>query len=164
MGTVGILVNNAGVTRHTGFLDIDDAEWRWMVETHLYGTFYMTRAALPDMVAAGGGSIVNVASELALIGRARQAHYVAAKAGVVGLTKSLAREFGPNNVRVNAVAPGPTMTGMLTNHERLASEADLPLRRVGRPEEIAAAVAFLCSSDATWITGQVLSPNGGAVI
>jgi 3-oxoacyl-[acyl-carrier protein] reductase len=164
IGLVTILVNNAGVDRMTPFLDIDDAEWRWMVETHLYGTFHCARAFLADMVAEGQGCVVNITSELALIGRTRQVHYVAAKAGIIGLTKALAREFAPKGIRINAVAPGPTLTDMLTDHERRQAEKALPLGRVGRPSDIAAAVAFLCSDESSWTTGQVLSPNGGAVI
>lgn len=165
LGTIDILVNNAGVAKHTPFVDIAEEEWDWMFQTHIYGTYRCTRAVLPGMLAAGGGCIVNITSELALVGEAELVHYVAAKSAIIGFTKALAREVGPRGIRVNAVAPGPTDTRILTDEERTPQyAAGIPLRRIGRPEEIGATVAFLCSSDGEWYTGQVVSPNGGAVI
>jgi 3-oxoacyl-[acyl-carrier protein] reductase len=111
------------------------------------------------MTVAGTGAIVNVSSELVDLGGTRHAHYVAAKAGVVGLTRALARELGPSGVRVNTVAPGPTATRMIDAES--IDPATIPLGRVGRPQDIAAAVTFLASEDASWITGQVLRVNGG---
>jgi 3-oxoacyl-[acyl-carrier protein] reductase len=165
LGTVDVLVNNAGVLRHTPFLEISPEEWRLIFETNVDGAFHCIQACLPAMLERGEGCIVNVASELALVGEPLLVHYSASKAALVGLTKALAREVGPLGVRVNAVAPGPTDTRILTEEERSeAYAARLPLRRLGRPEEIAATVAFLCSEDASWYAGQVLSPNGGAVM
>jgi 3-oxoacyl-[acyl-carrier protein] reductase len=165
LGAVQILVNNAGVARHTPFVDIAEDEWDWIFQTNIYGVYRCTRAVLPDMLAAGSGCIVNLSSELALVGEAEQVHYVATKCAIIGLTKALAREVAPQGVRVNAVAPGPTDTRILADEERTSRFTDgIPLRRLGRPEEIGATIAFLCSSDAEWYTGQVISPNGGAVI
>ncbi len=165
LGPVTILVNNAGVARHGPFLQISEDEWDWMFQTNVYGAFRCTREVVPDMVAARSGCVVFITSELALIGEPELAHYVAAKAALIGLTKSLARELGPAGIRVNAVAPGPTDTRILTDEERTPEFARrLPLGRLGRPDEVAATVAFLCSDEGSWYTGQVLSPNGGAVI
>jgi 3-oxoacyl-[acyl-carrier protein] reductase len=165
LGPIEILVNNAGVARHTAFVDIDEDEWDWIFQTNIYGVYRCTRAVLPAMLNAGTGSIVNLSSELALVGEAMQVHYVATKCAIIGLTKALAREVAPHGVRVNAVAPGPTDTRILSDEERTAEyAASIPLRRLGRPEDIAATIAFLCSADAQWYTGQVISPNGGAVI
>jgi NAD(P)-dependent dehydrogenase (short-subunit alcohol dehydrogenase family) len=165
LGPVDVLVNNAGVLRHTPFLEISPEEWRLIFATNVEGAFHCIQACLPAMLERGEGCIVNVASELALVGEPLLVHYSASKAALIGLTKALAREVGPLGVRVNAVAPGPTDTRILTEEERSeAYAARLPLRRLGRPEEIAATVAFLSSADASWYAGQVLSPNGGAVM
>jgi 3-oxoacyl-[acyl-carrier protein] reductase len=165
LGPVDLLVNNAGVLRHTPFLEIPEEEWRWVFQTNVDGTFHCIRACLPGMLERGRGCIVNVASELALVGEALLVHYSASTAALVGLTKALAREVAHLGVRVNAVAPGPTETRILTEEERSRGYAErLPMRRLGRPEEIAATVAFLCSDEASWYAGQVLSPNGGAVM
>ncbi len=165
LGPIDALVNNAGVLRHTPFLEITPEEWRLIFQTNVEGVYHCIQACLPAMLERGEGCIVNVASELALVGEPLLVHYSASKAAVIGLTKALAREVGPLGVRVNAVAPGPTDTRILTEEERSeAYAAELPLRRLGRPEEIAATVAFLCSEDASFYAGQVLSPNGGAVM
>jgi 3-oxoacyl-[acyl-carrier protein] reductase len=165
LGPIEILVNNAGVARHTPFIDIDENEWNWIFQTNIYGVYRCTRAVLPAMLDAREGCIVNLSSELALVGEAMQVHYVATKCAIIGLTKALAREAAPYGVRVNAVAPGPTDTRILSDEERTTEyAASIPLRRLGRPEDIAATIAFLCSADAQWYTGQVISPNGGAVI
>lgn len=165
LGPIDVLVNNAGVLRHTPFLEITPEEWRLIFETNVEGAFHCIQVCLPAMLERGDGCIVNIASELALVGEPLLVHYSASKAALLGLTKALAREVGPLGVRVNAVAPGPTDTRILTDEERSeAYAASLPLRRIGRPEEIAATVAFLCSEDASFYAGQVLSPNGGAVM
>jgi 3-oxoacyl-[acyl-carrier protein] reductase len=136
-------------------VDITEEEWDWVFQTHIYGTYRCTQAVLPDMLAARHGCIVNISSELALVGEPELVHYVAAKSGIIGFTKALAREVGPHQVRVNAVCPGPTDTRILTDDERTdAYASNLPLRRIGRPGEIAATIAFLASSDAEWYTGQ----------
>lgn len=165
LGPIDVLVNNAGVLRHTPFLEIREEEWRWVFRTNVDGAFHCIRACLPGMLERGRGCIVNVASELALVGEALLVHYTASKAAIVGLTKALAREVSHLGVRVNAVAPGPTDTRILTQEERSRAYAErLPMRRLGTPDEIAATVAFLCSDEASWYAGQVLSPNGGAVM
>jgi 3-oxoacyl-[acyl-carrier protein] reductase len=165
LGPIDVLVNNAGVLRYTRFLDIDEEEWRWVFAVNLDGAYRCIQACLPSMLERRGGCIVNIASELALVGEPLLVHYTSSKAALMGLTKALAREVGPLGVRVNAVAPGPTDTRLLTEEERGPAYATrLPLGRLGRPEDIAATVAFLCSDDAAWYTGQVLSPNGGAVM
>jgi NAD(P)-dependent dehydrogenase (short-subunit alcohol dehydrogenase family) len=165
LGNITVLVNNAGVARHTPFLEISEEEFDWIFQTNVNGTFRCTKAVLSNMLTAGHGSIVNISSELALIGEPELVHYVAAKSAIIGFTKALAREVGPRGVRVNTVCPGPTDTRILTDAERTEEYArTLPLRRLGTPDEIAATIAFLCSADGGWYTGQVLSPNGGAVI
>lgn len=165
LGPVDTLVNNAGVIRYTPFLRIDEEEWRWVFAVNVEGVYRCIQACLPGMLERGRGCIVNVASELAFVGEPELVHYSATKAAILGLTKSLAREVGPLGVRVNAVAPGPTDTRMLTEEDRSdAYVGRLPLRRLGRPEDVAATVAFLCSDDADWYAGQILSPNGGAVM
>jgi NAD(P)-dependent dehydrogenase (short-subunit alcohol dehydrogenase family) len=162
VGPVTILVNNAGILVRDEFLDIDEGRWDRVVQVSLYGTYRCARAVVPGMLREGRGTIVNMASELVDLGATMHAHYVAAKSGVIGLTRALARELGPRNIRVNAVAPGPTDTRMI-DRDRITPELlrSIPLGRIGRPQDIAGAVAFLCGDDAAWITGQVLRVNGG---
>ena len=165
LGPIAILVNNAGVARHTPFIEMEEEEWNWMFQVHVYGTCRCIWRVLPGMIARKGGAIVNIISELALVGETGLSHYVAAKCAVIGLTKSLAREVGPLGIRVNAVAPGPVDTQMLTDAERSEEFIRaLPLRRLGLPQDIAPTVSLLCSDEGSWFTGQVISPNGGAVI
>jgi NAD(P)-dependent dehydrogenase (short-subunit alcohol dehydrogenase family) len=162
LGPVTILVNNAGMLIRNEFLDIDEHEWDRVLQVSLYGSYRCARAVVPGMLRAGRGTIVNVASELVDLGATLHTHYIAAKSGVIGLTRALARELGPRNIRVNAVAPGPTDTRMIDG-DRITPEflQTIPLGRIGRPRDIAGAVAFLCGDDAAWITGQVLRVNGG---
>ena len=143
---------------------MDDAEWRRMIEIHLFGTFYCTRAALRIMEERGGGAIVNMASVAGLAGIPGSAHYGAAKAGIIGFTKSVALEVGGGNIRVNAIAPGWIATPMTADAPAMLQQLIVmrtPLGRVGEPDDIAAVALFLASDDARFVTGQVVSPNGG---
>jgi 3-oxoacyl-[acyl-carrier protein] reductase len=164
-GRIDGLVNNAGVMPESPFLEISDAEWEEVMRTDLFGAFYTCQAVLPQMVEQGSGVIVNIASRLGQIGFAGVAHYSAAKAGLIGLTKSLAKEFGPKGIRVNAVAPGVTLTDMgsqVTEGEvGRRRQAELPLGRFGQPDEVANAVIFLLSDASALFLGQTLNPNAG---
>jgi len=164
-GRVDGLVNNAGLTQVGPFLDIDPAEWDAVIRTDLTAAFHTSRAVLPSMVERGSGSIVNIASRLGQMGITETAAYSAAKAGLIGLTRSLAREFGPRGIRINAVAPGVTITEMTTDlvdieagKQRLR---DMALGRFGRADEVAEAVVFLLSDRASLFLGQTLNPNAG---
>lgn len=166
-GPPGILVNNAGFLRQSRFVDLGVEDFDRMIAVHLRGNFLCTRAVLPDMLSKGRGVVVNVASQLGQIGGVELCHYSAAKAGIIGLTKSLAREVSSLGVRVNAVAPGPVNTELvadLTAQWRAAKEAELPLGRFGEAHEVAATVAFLASDDAALYVGQTLGPNSGDVM
>jgi 3-oxoacyl-[acyl-carrier protein] reductase len=164
-GRVDALVNNAGLTQVGPFLDLEPSEWNAVIATDLTAAFHTCRAVLPSMVERGSGAIVNVCSRLGQMGIAETAAYSAAKAGLIGLTRSLARDFGPHGVRVNAVAPGPIATDM--TEDLLASEEgrrrlrDLPLGRFGRPDEVADAVVFLLSDASSLFLGQTINPNSG---
>lgn len=166
IGPIDGVVNNAGIMPITPFLEMDPAEWDRVLKTDLYGTYHVCRAVLPFMTERGHGSIVNVSSRLGHIGAPRLAHYSAAKAGVIGLTKALAREFGPFGIRVNAVSPGPTMTEMgasgTQGEEGRRKLEESALRRFSEPGEVAAAVIFLLSDASSAFTGQTLSPNAGS--
>jgi NAD(P)-dependent dehydrogenase (short-subunit alcohol dehydrogenase family) len=161
LGPVTVLVNNAAILRRTPFVEIGEAEWDEVVRVALYGAFNCARAAVPGMISAGSGSIVSIGSELTTLGGELQSHYVAAKSGVIGLTRALAYELGPLGIRANIVAPGPTQTTMLSTELPASFLEGVPLRRLGRPEDIAGAVAFLAGDDASWVTGQVVGVNGG---
>ena len=164
-GHIDGLVNNAGRTQVGPFLGIDPGEWDAVIRTDLTAAFHTCRAALPSMVERGSGSIVNIASRLGQIGVAETAAYSAAKAGLIGLTRALAREFGPSGVRVNAVAPGVTVTEMTTDlvdsEEGRRRLRDMPLGRFGRADEVADAVIFLLSDASSLFLGQTLNPNAG---
>ncbi|MGS5089735.1 SDR family NAD(P)-dependent oxidoreductase [Hydrogenophaga sp. A37] len=168
VGTIDVLVNNAGIIQEKAFLDTTEADWDRLLGTDLKSVFLVCRAVLPGMVARRGGAIVNIASDLGILGRERYAPYCAAKAGVIGLTKSLAREFAPQQIRVNAIAPGPVATAMVSlehmSAEWVEKELAIPQHRLGEPEEIAASALFLASDLARFYTGQVLGPNGGSVM
>ena len=160
-GRVDILVNNAAVRREIDFARLDYEEWRAILATILDGAYLCAHAALPHLIAAGGGSIVNIGGLSSYTGAARRAHVIAAKAGLVGLTRALAHDLAPHAITVNCVAPGLIDTrrrGPEPAHH--ASHATLVGRR-GTPEEIAAVVRFLCGPDARYITGQTLHANGG---
>lgn len=164
-GRIDGLVNNAGQTQVGPFLDIEPAEWESVIRTDLTAAFHTSRAALPAMVERGSGSIVNIASRLGQMGITETAAYSAAKAGLIGLTRSLAREFGPKGVRINAVAPGMTVTEMtadlLDSETGRARLRDMPLGRYGRADEVADTVIFLLSDAASLYIGQTLNPNAG---
>jgi 3-oxoacyl-[acyl-carrier protein] reductase len=164
-GRIDGLVNNAGRTQVGPFLEIEPGEWDAVLQTDLTAAFHTCRAALPSMVERGNGSIVNVASRLGQMGIAETAAYSAAKAGLIGLTRALAREFGPRGIRVNAVAPAVTITEMTTDlvesEEGRRRLRDMPLGRFGRADEVAEAVIFLLSDASSLFLGQTLNPNGG---
>lgn len=166
LGGLDGLVNNAGIMPETPFLEIDEEEWRRVIDTDLTAAFHTCQAALPKMLEGGSGAIVNVSSRLGQIGFAGVSHYATAKAGLLGLTKSLAREFGPLGVRVNAVAPGVTVTDMtahiVDSADGSSRLAGTPAGRFAQPVDVAAAVAFLLSDDSAMFHGQTLNPNGGS--
>ena len=163
-GKVEILVNNAGITRDGLMLRMKRADWDAVLSTNLTGAFLLTQALMPAMLKARWGRIVNLTSVVGETGQAGQANYAASKAGLIGLTKSMARELASRSITVNAVAPGyieTPMTEVLNEQQRAAMLTQVPLGRAGSPEEIAHAVAFLASEQAGYITGHVLDVNGG---
>lgn len=167
VGTPGILVNNAGITRDNLLMRMKDEEWDAVIETNLSSVFRLSRAVARPMMKAKGGRIVNIASVVAVMGNAGQANYAAAKAGILGLTKSVARELGPRGITVNAVAPGfidSDMTRALPDEQREALLGQIPLGRLGQPEEVAEAVAFLAGPGGGYITGTTLHVNGGMLM
>ena len=164
-GRIDGLVNNAGLTQVGPFLEIEPAEWDDVIRTDLTATFHTCRATIPSMLERGDGAIVNIASRLGQLGVPQTAAYSAAKAGLIGLTRSLAREFGPRGIRVNAVAPGFTITDMTAElaegEEGQRRLRDMPLGRFGRADEVADAVIFLLSDTSSLFLGQTLNPNAG---
>lgn len=161
------LVNNAGHVHQARFENLRPTDFDRMIAVHLRGTFLMTKAVLGGMLKKKKGAIVNIASQLGQIGGVELVHYSAAKAGIIGLTKALAREVSSEGVRVNAVAPGPINTPLvmsLSKNWRKAKAAQLPLGRFGEPEEVATTVAFLLSEEASLFVGQTIGPNSGDVM
>jgi len=164
-----VLVNNAGLQGFDPFLSIDAETWNRVLAVNLTGTFNCCQAVVPDMIDAGWGRVVNISSSSAQGGQPLMTHYVAAKAGVIGFTKALALELGPKGITVNTIPPGFIDTPMLRASEREGflgkgveyNAARTPVRRIGRPEDIAAACAFLVRDEASYITGQVIGVNGG---
>jgi 3-oxoacyl-[acyl-carrier protein] reductase len=166
-GACSLLVNNAGYVHQAPFETLSVEDWDRMIAVHLRGTFLCTRAVIESMLAAQDGVIINIASQLGQIGGIDLCHYSAAKAAIIGLTKSLAREVSTRDVRVNAVAPGPIATELsmaLSEEWRRAKTAELPLGRFGDPEDVAETVAFLASPAAKIYVGQTLGPNSGDVM
>jgi 3-oxoacyl-[acyl-carrier protein] reductase len=163
-GRIDILVNNAGVTKDGLAVRMKPADWETVLQTNLSGAFYLTQQVLPGMMRERWGRIVNISSVVGEMGNPGQANYVASKAGLIGLTKSLAQEMGSRNITVNAVAPGfieTDMTHGLTPELKQKMLDQTPLKRMGTPQDIAGAVKFLVSEDASFITGHVLDVNGG---
>ncbi len=163
-GGIDILVNNAGITRDGLIFRMSAEEWSDVISINLTSAFYMSRALSRPMIKQRGGSIVNVASIVGVIGNAGQTNYSASKAGLIGFTKSLAREVAGRNVRVNAVAPGfikTKMTEKLNDEQRQKLQEQIPMGRIGEPEEVAKVIVFLCSDLASYVTGQVIQVTGG---
>jgi 3-oxoacyl-[acyl-carrier protein] reductase len=164
LGKVDILVNNAGITRDTLMLRMKRKDWDEVLNTNLTGTFLLTQAIAAAMLRARYGRIISITSVVGQTGQAGQINYAASKAGLIGLTRSLARELGSRNITVNAVAPGyieTPMTAVLNETQRAAMLANVPLGRAGTDNDVAHAVAFLASDDAAYVTGHVLNVNGG---
>lgn len=163
-GSPSILVNNAGITRDNLLMRMKDDEWQTIIDTNLSSIYRLSKAVLRGMMKARHGRIVNIASVVGMMGNAGQSNYAAAKAGMIGFTKSLAREVGSRGITVNAIAPGfidTDMTRALPDEQRLALIQNIPLNRLGDVQDIANAVAFLASEEAAYITGETLHVNGG---
>lgn len=164
LGAAAVLVNCAGISAQKQFQDITDADWAQMLGVHLTGAFYLTRALLPGMLHNKAGRIVNIASVWGETGGACEVHYSAAKAGLIGMTKALAKELAPSGITVNAVSPGAVDTAMMWQLGDAVCQsvaAEIPLGRLGTPEDVARAVLFLAGDGGAYITGQVLAVNGG---
>ncbi|MBN9486211.1 MAG: 3-oxoacyl-[acyl-carrier-protein] reductase [Alphaproteobacteria bacterium] len=164
MGKIDILVNNAGITRDNISMRMKDEEWEKVLEVNLTGTFRLTRAAMRGMMKRRAGRVINITSIVGVTGNPGQANYAAAKAGLIGMSKSLAQELASRGITVNCVAPGfiaTPMTDVLTDDQKKAILGRVPASRLGTPEEIAAAVVFLASDEAAYVTGQTLHINGG---
>jgi 3-oxoacyl-[acyl-carrier protein] reductase len=167
LGRIDVLVNNAGITRDATLAKLGDDAWSAVLSVNLTGTFLMTRAVVPHMIERGGGVVLNAASIVGVLGNFGQSNYVASKAGVIGLTRTWARELGKKGVRVNCVAPGfiaTDMTSQMPPQVLDGMKAHTPLGRLGAPEDIARAYVFLASDEASFIHGQCLGVDGGLVI
>lgn len=166
-GRVDVLVCNAGLARQELFTDVTQDQWRQMLGVNLDGVFHCCQAALPDMIRRKAGRIVTLSSMWGQVGASCEVAYSAAKAGVIGLTKALAKEVGPSGITVNCVAPGvieTEMNGLLTQETKDALAEETPLERMGHPREVAETIWFLVSEAGSFFTGQVLAPNGGFII
>lgn len=167
LGSLDILVNNAGITRDTLIMRMSDEDWDKVLAVNLKGTFNFIKAACRPMMKARRGKIVNIASVVGRMGNPGQANYSASKAGVIGLTKTAAKELATRNICVNAVAPGYILTDMTKNLSEQATDAFMkvtPMQRAGTPTDVASVVYFLCSSDSDYITGQVINVDGGLLM
>ena len=167
LGGVHILINNAGITRDNLMLRMSDSDWDSVIKVNLTGTFNCCRVAAKHFIRQRSGTIVNLASVVGIMGNAGQVNYSASKAGIIGLTKSVAKELAPRGVTVNAIAPGyieTEMTGKLPEEARSAFMSAIPLRRFGAVDDVANIVAFLVSDDANYITGQVIKVDGGLLM
>ncbi len=165
-GAADVLINNAGISQQKLFTDITDEDWRRMTGVNLDGVFYCSKEASKEMIKKKSGSIINISSMWGQVGASCEVHYSAAKAGVIGLTKALAKELGPSNIRVNCIAPGVIDTDMMSGFDAETKNSlidETPLFRLGTPEDIAKAVVFLADEN-SFITGQVLGVNGGFII
>lgn len=166
-GNIDVLINNAGINQDKLFTDISDADWNTMISTNLNSVFYCTQKALQYMLSEKIGKIINISSIWGMIGASCEVHYSTAKAGIIGMTKALAKEVGPSNIQVNCIAPGVIQTEMLDEYSEddlNALKYETPLMRLGTPEDIANCALFLASDSSNFLTGQVISPNGGFVI
>ncbi len=164
---IDILINNAGISQSILFTDIKEHDWDEMIKVNLKGVFNCTQSVLSYMLPRKKGKIINVSSVWGIVGASCEVHYSAAKAGVIGFTKALAKELGPSNIQVNCIAPGVVRTEMLdlfSAEELNDLRTSIPLLRLGRPKDIAVCALFLASKKADYLTGQVISPNGGFVI
>ncbi|NQT84701.1 3-oxoacyl-[acyl-carrier-protein] reductase [bacterium] len=166
-GVIDILVNNAGITRDNLIIRMSDEEWNDVLDVNLKGVFNFTKAFVPGMLRRRSGKIISIASVVGIMGNAGQANYAASKAGIIGFTKSLARELAPRRINVNAIAPGFIKTGMtevLGEEQKSALSERIPLSRLGEPEDVARSALFLASELSDYITGQVLVVDGGMVM
>ncbi|MBF4711579.1 elongation factor P 5-aminopentanone reductase [Clostridioides difficile] len=166
-GGLDVLVNNAGVSQDKLFTDITDEDWDNMMNINLKGSFYCSQVALKYMISEKKGNIISISSIWGISGASCEVHYSITKAGIIGMTKALAKEVGPSNIRVNSIAPGVINTDMLSGYNEEDIDAlveETPLMRLGTPEDIANCAIFLASDKSNFITGQVISPNGGFVI
>jgi 3-oxoacyl-[acyl-carrier protein] reductase len=164
LGSLDILVNNAGIARDGLLVRMSDEDWQAVIDTNLSGAFYTTRAAAKLMMKARAGSIINISSVVGIMGNAGQVNYSAAKAGLIGMTRTVARELASRNVRANVIAPGfidTEMTQALSDAAREGAQKLIAMGRLGSTEDVAACVAFLASHDASYITGQVIAVDGG---
>jgi 3-oxoacyl-[acyl-carrier protein] reductase len=166
-GTVDILINNAGITKDNIILRLKEEDWDAVIDINLKGCFNGIKAVTRPMLKSRSGRIINITSVIGLIGNSGQSNYAASKAGILGLTKSIAKELGPRNITVNAIAPGYIQTEMTDNLDQTSKDnlmKSIPLQRLGKPEEIASLVCFLASEEAAYITGQTLNVDGGMVM
>ena len=165
-GKIDVLINNAGICQYKLFTDINEDEWDQMINVHLKGMYNLSKAIVPRMIEEKKGKIINISSIWGMVGGSCEVSYSTAKAGMIGFTKALAKELGPSNIQVNAVAPGVIDTAMNNFSENDMSYIleEIPMMRIGKTEEVAALVIFLASEGANYITGQIISPNGGMVV